>query len=166
MKLTPVSEVKYSAGLSWYFRARFNMSGTLLKKQLWAHEPNLIKLWPKLVLLLPICFRHKPLHVKKAPLSWNANILSFSIYWGLVTHICVSELGLVQVMARHLSGLRHYLNQWWPCELVLMNKLQWSVNQNTFYFIKRNMHLKMLCEMKAILCRLECVNGIKQVISF
>ena len=103
---------------------------------------------------------------QKSPIVMECKILSFSIYWGLVTHICVSELGLVQVMARHLSGLRHYLNQWWPCELVLMNKLQWSVNQNTFFFIKRNMHLKMLCEMKAILCRLECVNGINQIISF
>ena len=61
---------------------------------------------------------------------------------------------LVQVMACHLFGDTHYLNQ---CRVIvnwtLRNKLQWNFNQNTKPFIHENASENVVCEMAAILSR-------------
>ena len=62
---------------------------------------------------------------------------------------------LVQIMAWSRFGASHYPI---PCSLIvnwiLTNKVQWNLNQNTEVFIQENAFEMVVCEMAAILSRL------------
>ena len=61
---------------------------------------------------------------------------------------------LLQIMACHLFGASHYLNQCWVIvNWTLKNKRQWNFNQNRKLFIQENTYENIVCEMAAILSR-------------
>ena len=56
------------------------------------------------------------------------------------------------------SAPSHYLNQCWNIiNWILRNKLQWNFNPNANIFIRENAFESVVCEMAAILSRLQCV---------
>ena len=62
-------------------------------------------------------------------------------------------------MACRLAAPSHYLNQCWNIvNWPPRNKLQWKFNRNSDIFIHENATESVVCEMAAILSRLQCVN--------
>ena len=80
--------------------------------------------------------------------------------WGWVTHICVNKKNLwFRWWFITLSVPSYYLNQCWKIvNWILINKLQWNLNRNSFSF--KEMHLKMSSGK----CRPSCLvlNVLKQ----
>ena len=83
-------------------------------------------------------------------------------HWGQVTHICISKLWLVQIMACHLAGTpSHYLNQcWYIVNWTLGHKLQWNLNPNLYIFIQefQNAFENGVWKMVSILSHPQCVD--------
>ena len=63
------------------------------------------------------------------------------------------------IMTCNLVVPSHYLNQCWNIvNWTLENKHQWNLNRNSYIFIQENAFENIICEMVAILYRLQCVN--------
>ena len=82
------------------------------------------------------------------------------IYWGRVTHVCVSKLTIVGSDNGLLPGRRQAII-WTNAGLFvnsnLRNKLQWNIKQNSDIFIQENAFENVVCEMAAILSQPQCV---------
>ena len=66
---------------------------------------------------------------------------------------------LVQVMAWHLLVPSHYLNQCWIIHnWTPRNKFRWSFNESKIILNQENASKNVVCKMKAILFKPQCVN--------
>ena len=74
-------------------------------------------------------------------------------HWGRVTHICISKLTLVQIMACRLAGAKPLSEPMLEyCYSNLRNTLQWNCKR-----IQENAFENVVCEMASILSRPQCV---------
>ena len=77
-------------------------------------------------------------------------------HWGLVTHICVVELGhhWFRQWLVACSVPSHYLNQCWNIvNWTVRNKLHWNFNRNSNIFIQEIAFENVVCKMASILYR-------------
>ena len=78
---------------------------------------------------------------------------SWKVYEWFI-YASVTLISLVQIMACHLAGTSHYLNQCWNIiNWTLRNKLQWNVYRNSCIFIQENECTNLAWEKAAILSR-------------
>ena len=87
--------------------------------------------------------------------NFHGNSLFHGIF---VPYICVSESGqhCFRLWLVGYSVQDHDLNQCWDIvNWALRNKLQWNFKQNTKLFIHENASEHIVCEMVAILCRVD-----------
>ena len=78
--------------------------------------------------------------------------LSQLTHWGRVTHICVIQWSMVQIMACRLVGAKPLFEPYWNIvNLNLRNKFQWNLKQNSCIFIHEKAFENVVCKISAIL---------------
>ena len=97
----------------------------------------------------------------------NISQLISLTHWGRRTHICVSEITIIDSD----NGLyvawpapTHYLNQCWNIvNSNIRNKLQCNLKRNSCIFIRENAFENVVCEKASILSRPQCVKTIRNL---
>ena len=85
------------------------------------------------------------------PLSHSLTVVSILTHWGRVTHICVSELTIIG-SDNGLSPGRRQAIIWNNVGILLIGPLGTN-------FIQENAFESVVCEMRAMLSRPQCVNS-------
>ena len=96
----------------------------------------------------------------KWPVTWKMFPFDDVIMWGWVTNICISNPGYhcFRKWPVACTVPSHYLNQCWNIvNWTPRNKLQWTLNWNSYIFIQENACENVVWTMAAILSRPQCV---------
>ena len=103
----------------------------------------------------------KRLHLLYTKLRLSSNVLVL-IHWGRVTHICVSNLTIIGSDNGLSPGRRQAITEtyvgWNVVNWNIGYRLQWNFNMNSNIFIQENAFENVVCEIKDILSRPQCIN--------
>ena len=77
--------------------------------------------------------------------------------WSRVTHICISKPTIIGLHYGLLPG-RYQAIIWTNAEILLIGKLQWNLNRNSYIFIHENAFQNVVWKMVAISPRPQCID--------